>query len=426
MTATERPDPRRLFRLPWTAADNAMTWLEPTRKCNITCDACFAQNDASSQKSLARIQEELDALLRLRRCDAMLVAGGEPLTHPEIVAVVRMVRRAGVKPVLVTNGVALDARLLRELKQAGAHGFTFHVDSHQNRPGWAGSDERALNALRSQFAAMLYAEGGLTCAFNTTVFPDALPQVPDVVRWALERPEQVHVLTLICVRTAESAGAFRWTAGGRDVDLEATPYASDVPAGHLMADDLYGAIREVLPDFEFCAFLGGTVLPDSLKWSIGCVLNSGRRTVGTTGPRAMELIQNAHHFFRGTYIAYSLPRANRLGKLTLLLGLVDPRLRRAARCWLAGVLRDPRELFRPLHIQSLSVVQPVDVLPNGEMDTCDGCPNRTLWRGQLVAACRLDEYQRYGAPVLAVPREEEAAAPAAGALFGTAGPGAAP
>lgn len=403
-----RPDPRRMFRLPWTAADNAMTWLEPTRKCNITCDACFAQNDPRSQKPLGRIEAELDAMLRLRRCDAMLVAGGEPLTHPDIAAVVRLVRRAGVKPVIVTNGVALDGALLAELKAAGVHGFTFHVDSHQQRPGWIGASEPELNALRSHLAGMVHEAGGLVCGFNTTVFPDALRHVPDVVAWALARPEQVQVLTLICVRGIAPGGPFRFVAGGREVDLGATPYASDVALGHLTAQDLYREIRRRLPDFEFCAFLGGTVLPDSLKWTVGLVLNSGRRSYGVAGARTMELIQTAHHFFRGRYLAYGPPRANRLGKLTLLLGVVDPVLRRTAARWLAAALRHPAEALRPLHLQSISVVQPVDILPNGEMDSCDGCPNRTYFEGRMVAACRLDEYQRYGAPVSAVPREREA------------------
>ena len=143
---------------------------------------------------------------------------------------------------------------------------------------------------------------------------------------------------------------------------------------------------------------------DALKWSIGCVLTTGRRAYGVLGPRTMELLQNAHHLWTGRYLAYSPPRANRLGRLTLLLGVVDPVLRRTALRYLGGALRHPGELLRRLHIQSISLVQPVDILPNGEMDNCDGCPNRTWFDGRLVPACRLDEYQRYGAPVRAVPR----------------------
>ncbi|MCK4495065.1 MAG: 4Fe-4S cluster-binding domain-containing protein, partial [Candidatus Aminicenantes bacterium] len=93
----------KLFRLPWTMSDNAMTWLEPTRKCNITCDACFAINNPESQKTLSQIKKELETLLLLRRCDAMLIAGGEPLTHPQIVEITEMVKSYNVKPVIITN-----------------------------------------------------------------------------------------------------------------------------------------------------------------------------------------------------------------------------------------------------------------------------------------------------------------------------------
>ncbi|HVO75582.1 MAG TPA: hypothetical protein VMT35_16245, partial [Ignavibacteriaceae bacterium] len=73
-------DVSNLFRLPWTAADNAMTWLEPTRQCNMHCDACFHANDNNSIKPIEQIKYEIESMLRLRKCDAMLIAGGEPLT----------------------------------------------------------------------------------------------------------------------------------------------------------------------------------------------------------------------------------------------------------------------------------------------------------------------------------------------------------
>jgi hypothetical protein len=393
-----------LYRLPWTASDNAMTWLEPTRRCNITCDACFAENDPRSEKSLDQIRQELQAMMSMRRCDAVLVAGGEPLTHPRVDDVVRMVRDAGAKPVVVTNGVLLDRSTLRRLARAGAHGFTVHVDAHQARPGWHGATESELNTLRTTFAEMLREEGGLTCGFNVTIFPDTLTEVPAIVRWAVDHPDLVHVLTLICVRTVDPSGPFAYYAGGLPVDLRDTPYVSAEPLARLMTADIAAEVAKVLPGFRFSAYLGGTVNPLSPKWVVGNVLSSRRRTYGFAGPRTMETVQAFSHVTRGRYLAYTQPRLNRMGKATLLLGLLDPELRRTAGRWLAGLLRDPGELFRELHIQSISVVQPVDILPNGEMDTCDGCPNRTYWNGRMVSACRLDEYRRYGAPVHAAPR----------------------
>lgn len=402
-----KPDPRRLFRLPWTASDNAMTWLEPTQKCNITCDACFVENRADSEKSLDQIRYELEFMLRCRRCDAMLIAGGEPLTHPRIVDIVRLVKEADVKPVLVTNGVALDRSLVRELKEAGAHGFTLHVDSHQVRPGWIGKSEKELNELRRHYADLLYEEGGLTCAFNTTIFPDTLASVPDIVEWAVGVPERVHVLTLICVRMLDPGAPYDYYVGDRQVDLALTPYVGSEKYENLMAEDIYREVKKVLPDFEFCAYLGGTLNPHALKWVVGCRIGTGALSYGHMGPRSMEILQNAHHAFHRRYLAFSKPRSTRSGRSALLLGIVDPDMRRAARRFLGSVLRNPANVFRRVHIQGISVVQPVDVLPTGECDTCDGCPNATFWQDRLVSACRAEEYRKFGGPVRLVPRQTD-------------------
>lgn len=407
MSKFDTPDPQTLFRLPWTAADNAMAWLEPTQKCNITCDACFVDNIGNSEKTLDEIQHELDVMLRLRRCDAMLIAGGEPLTHPQIVDIVRLVRQSGVKPVLVTNAVGLNRALVHELKRAGVHGFTFHVDSHQSRPGWSGKSERELNELRETLAGMLSSEGGLTCAFNTTIFPDTLDAVPDIVRWAVNHSGQVQVLTLICVRTAYRDAPYNYYANGARVDLASTPYVTSNDYGHLTTDDVYGQIRQVLSDFQFCAYLGGTLRPHALKWVIGCRIGTNDRTYGYLGAKGMELVQAAHHASRGRFLALSGPRTTRAGKFTLLLGFFDRSVRKTAGHYFGAVLRNPLLIVRRLHVQSISVVQPVDILPNGEQDTCDGCPNRTYWNERLVPACRIEEYRRFGAPVQTVPKSRQ-------------------
>jgi hypothetical protein len=382
-----------------------MTWLEPTQKCNITCDACFVENRATSEKSLDQIRYELEFMMRSRRCDAMLIAGGEPLTHPRIVDIVRLTKETGAKPVLITNGVALDRSLVRELKKAGAHGFTLHVDSHQNRPGWTGKSEAELNVLRLQYADLLYEEGGLTCAFNTTIFPDTLAAVPDIVEWAIGLPERVHVLTLICVRMLEPGAPYDYYVGDRQVDIGLTPYVSSEKYENLMAEDIYREIKRVLPDFEFCSYLGGTVNPQALKWVIGCRIGTGARSYGHMGPRSMEILQNVHHAFRNRYLAFNKPRTSGSGRLALLLGFFDPDVRRAALRFLGAGLRNPVNLFGRVHIQGISVVQPVDVLSTGETDTCDGCPNATFWQDRLVSACRAEEYRKFGGPVRLVPRQ---------------------
>ncbi|MFQ6037702.1 MAG: radical SAM protein [Candidatus Aminicenantales bacterium] len=405
--AASSVDVRELFRLPWTLADNAMTWLEPTRKCNITCDACFARNDPASEKSLSQVEKELDTLLRLRRCDAVLIAGGEPLTHPAIVSITRLVKSRGVKPVLVTNGVGLTPKLVHDLKQAGAWGITFHVDSHQDRPGWRGKSERELNRLRQEFADLLYQERGLVCCFNTTVFPDALEQIPDVVEWAVSNVKKVQVLTLIAVRMISPEWPFDFYAGGEKVDLSRMPFSSSKTYRNLTAEEIISRVKKVLPDFQLCAYLGGTSRPHSLKWSIGCRVGTPAATYGWMGPRSMEILQNVHHFWTGRYLAYTKPSLSRKARLLFLFGVFDPQVRRALKAYLSAVWRNPRMAFGRIYTQTVNILQPIDILPSGDVDTCDGCPNKTYWNGGLVSACRLDEYAEFGTLLEAVPRRQE-------------------
>jgi len=408
-TQSQDFDAGPLFRLPWTQADNAMTWLEPTRQCNITCDACFAVNDPGSRKSLPRIQSELDRMLQLRHCDAMLIAGGEPLTHPRIVEITRMVKARKVKPVIVTNGVGLTAGLVRELKSAGAHGFTLHVDSHQARPGWQGRSEQELNALRQHFADLLHDVGGLTCAFNTTIFPDALDDVPHIVRWATANIDRVHILTLIAVRMISPEWPFDFYAGSRKVDLDGMAYHSAVDYTKITAADILARVRKIIPDFQLCAYIGGTALPHSPKWTLGCRIGTRGQTYGNLGPKSMELLQNVHHFFRGAYLAYTKPSMNRKARALFLFGLFDPEIRKTFQNYVLAALKQPALLFRRLSTQSINILQPIDILPSGEEDTCDGCPNRTFWRNRLVPACRLDDYLTYGVQLKPVPRPKEPA-----------------
>jgi hypothetical protein len=68
-------------------------------------------------------------------------------------------------------------------------------------------------------------------------------------------------------------------------------------------------------------------------------------------------------------------------------------------------VKHPWLLFKKISIQSLMILQPQDVLPNGEQDLCDGCPNRTVHQGRLVPMCRKEEYLRFGDTVTLKKRE---------------------
>ena len=400
------PDPGRLYRLPWSTTDNAIAWYEPTSMCNLACDGCYRDNVKDSHKPLDLIRRELDAFRRLRNADCLNIAGGDPLLHPEIVAIVAEVRRRGWKPIVVTNGVLLTPELARDLKRAGAFGFTLHVDSRQGRPGrWRGKSETELNELRLEYAELLARAGDLVCTFDCTVYEDTLAEVPGLIDWAHRHIDLVQTMVFIAIRRLHEGLPFDWLAGGRPVARDALAcFADRAPARELLSTDLLGVAREAFPGFAPCACLPGTERPVAFKWLMTERVGTTREIYGYGGPRFVELAMTAHHLLTGRYLSHLRPRRRGTRAALLALWPLDAGVRRAAGRMLVATLRRPANAFRRAYFQTVMFIQPVDFLPDGRQDMCDGCPDATIWRDRVVPSCRLGELERFGAFVTSVPR----------------------
>lgn len=401
-------EPTAYYRLPWTLTDNVLSWLEPTKKCNIYCEGCYSTNEANSHKSLDEVRGDLDVFVAQRRMDSVSIAGGDPLTHPGIVDIVRIIKgEYGLKPVINTNGHAMTPELLRELKRAGLHGVTYHVDSSQSRPGWKRQNNLELNELRLAFADMTHEVGGLSCAFNSTVFRETVHEVPEMIRWAQRYIDRVHSMVFILFRTARSR-EFDYWAGDQAVGLDALPYYDqESNPAPLTTPEVFEVIRREIPDFDAAAYLGGTRDPKSFKWTLATRVGEPERIYGYLGPKFMEAVQVAHHAVAGTWLAYGHPWLLGQGRATLgLFAPVDPRTRAALGRWTAEVARHPAKARHRLHVQSIAFIQPIDMMPDGEANMCDGCPDMTVHEGKLVWSCRLDEVKRHGTFLRCVPRAE--------------------
>jgi hypothetical protein len=401
-------DHNKYYRLPWNLPDNAISWLEVTSACNMYCEGCYRENNPKGHKSLGEIKHDLAIFKRFRKTDGISLAGGDPLVHPDIIEIVRLIAQDGLKPIINTNGLALNRELLRQLKQAGATGFTFHVDSKQHRPSWKGKSEIELNQLRLHFAEMLAEVGGFSCAFNSTVYGDTLRYVPDILEWGQKHIDIVHILVFIAFRAAALAKNFDYYAGAEKVDMGRTVYSShhEDKQSDILSNDVVEVIRTRYPDFEPCAYLNGTEKADSFKWLLTGRIGTKSQIFGYVGPKFMELAQVSHHFRNDKYLAYTKPSVQSRAKMMLLLAPVDRGIRMTAHNYLRSVGRDPFSLFRPLHLQSITIIQPVDILCDGSLSMCDGCPDITVWKDQLAWSCRLEEQMKFGCFVRAVPKQD--------------------
>jgi hypothetical protein len=76
----------------------------------------------------------------------------------------------------------------------------------------------------------------------------------------------------------------------------------------------------------------------------------------------------------------------------LLLWPFDRALKRAA----GTMLRNPLNLFKRAHFQTILFIQPVDFMQDGRQSMCDGCPDITVHNNDLVWSCRLEELKSFG------------------------------
>jgi hypothetical protein len=118
----------------------------------------------------------------------------------------------------------------------------------------------------------------------------------------------------------------------------------------------------------------------------------------------MEIAQAFHHLFTGKYLSYVSPKVARKAKGAFFLAPLDEGIRKTISNFLKILLRNPWVLAESLHLQSIMITQPIDVLTSGQQDMCDGCPDVTPWNGRLVWSCRLEELLKFGSFVNTVPK----------------------
>ncbi len=400
-------DKRNLYRFPWSMNDNPIAWLEVSDICNIHCEGCYRQH-LTGHKPLEQIKEEILFFKQWRNPDNVSIAGGEPLIHPQITDIVAFIAQNGIKPIILTNAVALTPEMLRELKKVGLAGFTIHIDSHQNRPHWRGKSEAELNELRQHYADMVAAERGLYVIFNSTVYPSTFREIPDVVRWGQANIDRVHGLVFITYRTATTDTHVAHDVADRQVDFGKLSYVVEsFDDKFVTSPEVYQIIKDNLPEYEPSGYLGGSIVHTSYKWLAGAIIGSKNQVYGSVGKKTMEIAQAGHHLINGTYLAY-LSQA-KIGAQVFLLSPWDATLRQAARNWLREVVRHPAQLLESIHVQSIGIIQAPDLLAEGRADMCDSCPDMTVYDGKLINSCRMDEYRLFGGflSVVEQPAESE-------------------
>jgi organic radical activating enzyme len=378
---SDLPHLRDLYRLPYSKNDNPNAWVEITTVCNMRCPGCYKgcniPGNEGVHEPVDTVMEVIREMLRLRNCSQVLLSGGEPLMHPQIIEIVSKIKEMGLYPFIHSNGTLLTEELLRSLKNAGLTGILIRTDSLMYEG--ERQSEKELNAKRDKYADIIRKIGGINTGFVCVVDQHNLPEVPVVFDWFRDHCGTVDYMTFIVKR--ETALNELYDKHVDMIDLKS----------------LVSALRDRVPVSAYCSYLGSQKEDAELKWLQSLWLAGPREIIGFTGPHFMELLQAGLHFFRGKYSYIFRPGHNRITSLEILmLSLPLKAFRKILR---HIIFNKPSLLFAKKHVQCLAMVCPPQ-LGESHINLCDGCPDAVLFEGKLYPSCALEVIKQRGTSLL--------------------------
>jgi hopanoid biosynthesis associated radical SAM protein HpnH len=147
--------------------------LEPLFRCNLACAGC-GKIDYPDKILNQRLPYE-DCMEAIDECGApvVVIAGGEPLLHKDIGAIVQGALARGKYVTLCTNALLLEKKL-GEFEPSSAFNFSVHLDGdremHDKSVCQDGVYDRAVKAIAAARAK------GFKVTINCTLFNDADPE----------------------------------------------------------------------------------------------------------------------------------------------------------------------------------------------------------------------------------------------------------
>ncbi len=138
-------------------------FLEITKKCNLNCLHCGS--DCKAEYSTAELTTEswlkIIDYVKAHFGEQVLfvISGGEPLVHPDIFKIGQHITDTGMKWGMVTNGIKLDGKCMKNLVDSGIYSITISVDG----------TEKNHNFLRNHKSAYKKVEAALKLIGNAPI-----------------------------------------------------------------------------------------------------------------------------------------------------------------------------------------------------------------------------------------------------------------
>lgn len=184
-----RPEPKG-FRRGWS---NCL--LHITDACSLQCPICFADAPRTGWRmSLDEVRTAARRLKELKPYNVMLT-GGEPSEHPDIVEIVRILAREyGFRCSMLTNGVrgGTDPDFIARLKDAGLTKFSLSFDTFDPEVSEMMKGRRDLVEIKLRAAERCFA-ANLNVGFVTTACRLNLKEIPEIIRYYIAHADKMSM-----------------------------------------------------------------------------------------------------------------------------------------------------------------------------------------------------------------------------------------
>lgn len=254
-------------------------WIEPTNVCNLDCVMCPSGRIPASQRGFVDVELVRRVMCELEpvRPTVYLHVGGEPLLHPRIDELVRIVREHGGSANLYTNATTLDREMADRLLDAGLDWIGFSFDGYdaptyesirRDRGGNEGQPgarfERVLGNIRGFLERKR--ERGLRAPFTHL----SLVRLPEILSLAAPGARDVLMrdLKALGLQRFDEVDAHNWAGTlpvtlperGRRFAVCPSPWTSlvvlwdgavvpcclDMMRGHVVGDATKQSLREIM------------------------------------------------------------------------------------------------------------------------------------------------------------------------------------
>lgn len=166
--------------------------LELSRACNLRCIYCYADSGTAlaDELSLDEIFDAIDQAVALGARRIIVLGGGEPLVHPDILPILRSIRQRGAAIDLFTNATLITDDLAREFMELGVSPV-IKMNSRRedvqdmlaDRAGTFARIQHGLECLRRAG----YPRQGRTLGVQTVICRQNLEELPDLWVWIREQ-----------------------------------------------------------------------------------------------------------------------------------------------------------------------------------------------------------------------------------------------